>query len=97
MARSSRGDASTVVVIGIGRFGKSLALELMDEGVEVLGIDEDPRTVERLAGRLTHVVQADSTSGPRRSATPTRGSWASSGCSTSSGPSKTWGSGSPTS
>ena len=61
MARSSRGDASTVVVIGIGRFGKSLALELMDEGVEVLGIDEDPRTVERLAGRLTHVVQADST------------------------------------
>ena len=61
MAKSSRGDASTVVVVGLGRFGKSLALELMEEDVEVLGIDDDPRTVERLAGRLTHVVQADST------------------------------------
>lgn len=50
-----------MVVIGLGRFGKSLALELMDEGVEVLGIDEDSQNVERLAGRLTHVVQADST------------------------------------
>ena len=50
-----------MVVIGLGRFGKSLALELMDKDVEVLGIDDDPRTVERLAGRLTHVVQADST------------------------------------
>mgnify|MGYP006139968171 CR=1 FL=1 len=59
MARQSR--QSGVVVIGLGRFGKSLALELMEEGTEVLGIDEDPRTVQRLAGRLTHVVEADST------------------------------------
>jgi trk system potassium uptake protein TrkA len=49
------------VVIGLGRFGKSLALELMEEGTEVLGIDEDPKNVQRLAGRLTHVVEADST------------------------------------
>jgi trk system potassium uptake protein len=49
------------VVIGLGRFGKSLALELMDEGTEVLGVDADPKTVQRLAGRLTHVVEADST------------------------------------
>lgn len=61
MARTSRRDDATVVVIGLGRFGKSLALELMEEGVEVLGIDEEAQTVERLAGRLTHVVQADST------------------------------------
>lgn len=61
MARTSRNDPSTVVVTGLGRFGKSLALELVEEGVEVLGIDDDPRTVERLAGRLTHVVEADST------------------------------------
>jgi trk system potassium uptake protein len=51
-----------VVVIGLGRFGKSLALELMGDGMEVLGIDEDPKTVQGLAGRLTHVVEADSTS-----------------------------------
>jgi trk system potassium uptake protein TrkA len=50
-----------VVVIGLGRFGKSLALELMDKDIEVLGVDQDRQTVERLAGRLTHVVEADST------------------------------------
>jgi trk system potassium uptake protein len=61
LARTSRDDASAAVVIGLGRFGKSLALELVDKGVEVLGVDEDLSTVERLAGRLTHVVQADST------------------------------------
>jgi len=50
-----------VVVIGLGRFGRSLALELMGAGEEVLGVDADPRIVQELAGRLTHVVQADST------------------------------------
>jgi trk system potassium uptake protein TrkA len=49
------------VVIGLGRFGRSLALELTREGVEVLGVDSDPRVVRSLAGRLTHVVEADST------------------------------------
>lgn len=51
-----------VVVIGLGRFGQSLALELVAHGEEVLGIDSDPRVVASLAGRLTHVVEADSTS-----------------------------------
>ncbi|MBS44192.1 MAG: potassium transporter [Nocardioides sp.] len=50
-----------MVVIGLGRFGKSLALELVAEGVEVLGIDSDGGVVQGLAGRLTHVVEADST------------------------------------
>ena len=50
-----------VVVVGLGRFGRSLALELMTEDVDVLGIDADPRVVKSLAGRLTHVVEADST------------------------------------
>ncbi len=48
--------------MGLGRFGKSLALELVNEGVEVLGIDTDTKVVQSLAGRLTHVVEADSTS-----------------------------------
>lgn len=73
MARSSRsshrgeprphqhGHHGTVVVVGLGRFGKSLALELMDQGTEVLGVDADRRIVQSLAGRLTHVVEADST------------------------------------
>ena len=33
----------------------------MAGGTEVLGVDADPRTVQSLAGRLTHVVEADST------------------------------------
>ena len=61
MARQRKLDSSPVAVIGLGRFGKSLALELIKEGVEVLGIDADPRVVQSLAGRLTHVVEADST------------------------------------
>ncbi len=54
-------DSGGVVVIGLGRFGKSLALELETEGVEVLGIDINTKKVQDLAGRLTHVVEADST------------------------------------
>lgn len=50
-----------VVVIGLGRFGRSLALELVAQGEEVLGIDGDPKVVAALAGRLTHIVEADST------------------------------------
>lgn len=59
MARKSLSDG--VVVIGLGRFGKSLALELEREGIQVLGIDASDKNVQQLANRLTHVVQADST------------------------------------
>lgn len=52
---------NSVVVIGLGRFGRALALELVDEETEVLGIDEDPEVVQLLSGSLTHVVRADST------------------------------------
>lgn len=54
-------NAEAIVVIGLGRFGSSLALELMENGIEVLGVDGSERMVQQLAGRLTHVVQADST------------------------------------
>lgn len=50
-----------VAVIGLGRFGKSLALELMDEHTEVLGIDANAETVQSVADRITHAVVADST------------------------------------
>lgn len=50
-----------VVVIGLGRFGQALALELADEDTEVLGIDSDQEIVQSLSGSLTHVVRADST------------------------------------
>ena len=53
--------ASTIAVIGLGRFGTALALELVKTGREVLGIDSDERLVQANAEALTHVVQADST------------------------------------
>ncbi|MET1042824.1 MAG: TrkA family potassium uptake protein [Microbacteriaceae bacterium] len=65
MARTQRiariAEADAVVVIGLGRFGTSLALELMAAGTEVLGIDNDEDLVQSLNGQLTHVVRADST------------------------------------
>ncbi|GAA1878298.1 TrkA family potassium uptake protein [Paeniglutamicibacter psychrophenolicus] len=54
-------EANSVVVIGLGRFGGALALELAAAGTEVLGIDNDEDIVQSFNGRLTHVVRADST------------------------------------
>lgn len=53
--------SGAVVVIGLGRFGKSLADELERGGVQVLAIDNDPKRVQDVAGRWTQVLQADST------------------------------------
>ncbi|MGJ9403852.1 potassium channel family protein [Arthrobacter sp. KK5.5] len=54
-------DASSVAVIGLGRFGGALALELEAQKTEVLGIDANEDTVQSYNGRLNHVVRADST------------------------------------
>lgn len=56
-----KSDARSIVVIGLGRFGTSLARELIREGREVMGVDADERIVQNLAGELTDVVQADTT------------------------------------
>lgn len=53
--------AANVAVIGLGRFGTALALELVKSGHQVLGIDTDEKIVQSLAGQLTHVVTADTT------------------------------------
>jgi trk system potassium uptake protein TrkA len=50
-----------IIVIGLGRFGSSLATTLVDLGYEVLGIDSSEEKVQEHAGILTHVVQADTT------------------------------------
>jgi len=54
-------EEASVVVIGLGRFGSALALELMASGTEVLGIDGDEEIVQAHNRLLTHVVRADST------------------------------------
>jgi len=51
-----------IIVIGLGRFGSSLASTLVELGYEVLGVDSNPEIVERHVGTLTHVVEADTTS-----------------------------------
>jgi trk system potassium uptake protein len=51
----------SVVVIGMGRFGSSLARELMKNGHEVLGIDTDERLVQQMSHELTQTVKADTT------------------------------------
>jgi trk system potassium uptake protein len=57
----SDNKASRVVVLGLGRFGSSLALELVAQGVEVMAIDSDPKLIQRHADDLTHAVVADTT------------------------------------
>lgn len=49
------------VVIGLGRFGSSLAKELMTLGHEVLGIDKNEEIVDDLNRVLTHCVVGDAT------------------------------------
>lgn len=49
-------------VIGLGRFGSSLARTLAEAGQEVLGVDLQEERIRPLANVLTHVVQADATS-----------------------------------
>ena len=50
-----------VAVIGLGRFGSALALELQSLGHEVLGIDLDSELVQNFSPMLTRTVTADST------------------------------------
>lgn len=49
------------VVIGLGRFGSSVALTLADMGCDVLGIDTSAERVNELDGRITQAVEADAT------------------------------------
>lgn len=50
-----------VVVIGLGRFGSAIALELTRRGTEVLAIDSSAKLVQSMTGHLTHVLTADAT------------------------------------
>lgn len=60
MGRSMGEDA--VLVIGLGRFGSSVAQTFERLGHEVLAVEHDGERVQEWSGRLTHVVEADATS-----------------------------------
>jgi trk system potassium uptake protein TrkA len=48
-------------VIGMGRFGTSVAKTLSGLGYEVLAIDSSEQRIQEVSNIVTHVVQADST------------------------------------
>ncbi|MCT2535268.1 TrkA family potassium uptake protein [Aquibacillus koreensis] len=47
------------VVIGLGRFGSSLCMELTDIGIEVVAIDKDPEKVGEFSSIVSHAVELD--------------------------------------
>lgn len=50
---------TSVLVIGLGRFGASAARELMALGHEVMAVDANEAIVNELAPEVTHAVQLD--------------------------------------
>ena len=54
-------EHGAVVVIGLGRFGASLAPELTSLGVDVVGIDRSEAVVEALRDELPFITCADAT------------------------------------
>ncbi len=53
--------AKQFAVIGLGRFGSSIAQTLCQMGHEVLAIDAEEEVVAAIAEEVTHAVQVDST------------------------------------
>lgn len=50
-----------VAVLGLGRFGQSVASELARLGHEVLALDSNERAIQEVATDVTHAAQADVT------------------------------------
>lgn len=49
------------IIIGIGKFGESIATNLCKMGHDVLAVDIDEERVQYIANKVTHAVQADAT------------------------------------
>jgi len=49
------------VVLGLGRFGKSVATTLAEGGCEVLVVDVDENIINEIADQVTYAVKADAT------------------------------------
>lgn len=58
---AERRRSRTILVVGLGRFGSSLAVELESLGHEVLAVDESEALIQRYAGDVAHAVSADAT------------------------------------
>src|SRR6056297_18557 len=49
------------IVVGLGRFGSSVATTLADNGHDVLVIDENHQKIQDISNSVTHAVEADAT------------------------------------
>ena len=49
------------VVLGLGRFGKSVATTLAEGGCEVLVVDVDENIINEIADQVTYAIKADAT------------------------------------
>lgn len=49
------------LVLGLGKFGESVAQNLFEMGRDVLAVDSDPEIIEAISGHVTQAVQADVT------------------------------------
>lgn len=49
------------LIIGLGRFGSSIAKKIYELGHDVLAIDKDEEKVQEISDYVTHAVQLDST------------------------------------
>lgn len=49
------------VVFGLGKFGRSVAQTLAENGCDVLAIDTNEEVIQDIADNVTHAVQADVT------------------------------------
>jgi trk system potassium uptake protein TrkA len=54
--------AKQVAIIGLGRFGTSLAVMLYNSGYEVLAVDKASDLVENISAQVTHAVRINATS-----------------------------------
>ena len=61
LASRDRNESTDVLILGLGRFGSSLAYSLIDMGHHVLAVDQSEELVERHRDRITHVLVADTT------------------------------------
>ncbi len=49
------------IIIGLGNFGSTLGLRLVEDGHEVLGVDENLSIVNMFQEKLTHTISMDTT------------------------------------
>ena len=50
------------VIVGLGKYGTSIAKKLSDSGVEVLAIDNNIKVVEKVSSYVTKAIKIDVTS-----------------------------------